>query len=84
MPAVDFLVVNLTYRLTDFKITSGTNMDDSIRRVEKLDLEEAEKAEEIEKKDEMEFSPQEERRLVRKLDLWLALCLTSWTSTKKA
>jgi hypothetical protein len=48
-------------------------MDDSIRRVEKLDVEEAEKAEEIDKKDDMDYSPQEERRLVRKLDLWLAL-----------
>lgn len=52
-------------------------MDDSIRRVEKIDVEEAEKVEEIEKKDNMDYSPQEERQLVRKLDLWLASRLTS-------
>lgn len=44
-------------------------MDDSIRRVEKLNLEEVEKVDEMNKNVDP-FSPEEERRLVRKLDLW--------------
>ena len=44
-------------------------MDDSIRRVEKLNLEEVEKVDEMDKNVDP-FSPEEERRLVRKLDLW--------------
>lgn len=44
-------------------------MDDSIRRVEKLNLEEVEKVDEMDKNVDS-FSPEEERRLVRKLDLW--------------
>ncbi|KAJ5992596.1 hypothetical protein N7451_008320 [Penicillium sp. IBT 35674x] len=45
-------------------------MDDSIRRVEKLNLEEVEKVDEMNKNVDP-FSPEEERRLVRKLDLWI-------------
>lgn len=44
-------------------------MDDSIRRVEKLNLEEVEKVDEMDKNADP-FSLEEERRLVRKLDLW--------------
>lgn len=53
-------------------------MDDSIRRVEKLNLEEVEKVDEMNKNVDP-FSPEEERRLVRKLDLWYFSTVPSLT-----
>lgn len=60
--------------------TSNLNMDDSIRRVEKLNLEEVEKVDEMNKNVDS-FSPEEEKRLVRKLDLWYFSTVPFLTST---
>ncbi|KAJ5708970.1 hypothetical protein N7493_010304 [Penicillium malachiteum] len=45
-------------------------MDDSIRHIEKPDLDEMERSEEIEK-NTAPFTPQDEKKLVRKLDFWI-------------